>query len=353
VPAGAPTDHHAVVHEWQVLAGSPNSIDPASAREVLRIGMPYAAAHPIGQIAFDPAAGPGHPDRGLLFIAVGDGGSPTCCPPLIDPLSVAQDLSSPLGSLLRIDPLENGGAPYSVPADNPFANDADASTLDVIWAFGLRNPHRFAFDTGRSGKLLLSDIGASNIEEINLIAKGDNYGWSEREGTFLITPSDLFGVYPLPPDDATFGYSYPVLQYDHDEGDVAVSGGYVYRGSGAAQLLGDYVFGDLVSGRLFRAPAGSLDGSGQAAFEQLRLIDASDGLEKSLLEMVGGGPPAPRADLRFGRDDAGEIYLVTKWDGRIRRLAGDAVSVPLLSPIGLGALSALMLAMGALAGRRR
>lgn len=327
VPLGAPTHNHAVIHEWQVFPGNPDAIDPASARDVLRIGMPYGG-HPIGQIAFDPAAASGDSNEGLLFIALGDSGSPTCCPPLVDPLLLGQDLSSPLGTLMRIDPLQDGFASYSVPSDNPFANDGDPSTLDVIWAFGLRNPHRFAFDTGPSRKLLLSNIGASNIEEIELVVKGANHGWSEREGTFLVMQDDLFDVYPLPPNDATFGFNYPVLQYDHDEGDRAISGGYVYRGSRAAQIVGDYVFGDLVSGRLFRAPVGSLNGLGQAPFEQLRLIDASDGLEKSLLDIIGGGTPAPRADLRFGRDDDGDIYLVTKQDGSIRRLAGNPVPEP-------------------------
>jgi hypothetical protein len=343
VPVGAPTSHHAVVHEWQVMLANPNAIDPASVREVLRIGVPHAD-HPIGQIAFDPATVPGDPDHGLLFIAMGDGGSPTCCPPLIDPLLVGQDLSSPLGTLLRIDPLQVGGASYSAPADNPFASDEDSSTLDVIWAWGLRNPHRFAFDAGSTGRLLLSDIGASNIEEVNWVVRGANYGWSEREGTFLVTPDDLFNVFPLPPNDATFGFSYPVLQYDHDEGDRAISGGYVYRGSGVSQIVGDYIFGDLVSGRLFRVPVEALDGSGQVAFEQLRLIDSTDGLEKSLLEMIGGGIPAPRADLRFGRDDAGEIYLVTKRDGSVRRLIGGPIAVPGLSPFASAALVALLLA---------
>ena len=351
VPPGAPTHHHDVLHEWQVDPANPDAIDPTSAREVLRIAMPYDAGHPIGQAAFDPVAQPGDPNHGLLFIAMGDGGSPTCCPPLNDPLFVGQDLSSPLGSLMRIDPLQDGGASYRVPADNPFADDGDPTTLDLIWAYGLRNPHRFAFDTGASRKLLLSDIGASNIEEIDLVSKGANFGWNDREGTFRIVYDDLFDVYPLPPDDASLGFTYPVLQYDHDEGDVAISGGYVYRGQHLPQIAGDYVFGDLVSGRVFHAPLASLDGSGQAAFEQLRLVDANDGLEKTLLVMIGGGSPAPRADLRFGRDDAGAIYLLTKQDGSIRRLGPPAIALPGLSPVGLGVLGAAMLTLATAALR--
>ena len=127
-------------------------------------------------------------------------------------------------------------------------------------------------------------------------------------------------VFPLPRDDDANSYDYPVMQYDHDGGVRAISGGYVYRGSIPSRLQGEYVFGDLVTGQIFHAPAAALNGSGQTPFEVLRLIDTADNQEKTLLEIVGGGTPAPRADLRFGIDDAGNIYLVTRQDGAIRML---------------------------------
>jgi hypothetical protein len=346
VPAGAPTSHHTVIEEWEVMSTDPDAIDPASRREVLRIGQPYDG-HEVGQIGFDPNVRPVSADYGLLYIAMGDGGADICCPPTIDPLLVGQDRSSPLGTLLRIDPLESGPSSYSVPASNPFVDDGDPATLGEIWAYGLRNPHRFAFDTGGDGKLLISDIGASNIEEIDLGQSGANYGWSEREGTFLVMRDDLFEVYALPPGDDTLGYTYPVIQYDHDEGDVAISSGYVYRGARIPPLEGAYVFGDLVSGRIFSAPADDLDGTGIVAFEELRLIDAADSQPRSLLAIIGGGTPAPRADLRFGLDDDGEIYLLTKQDGSVRRLTVVPPDVPSLPAPALALVASLLIGSGA------
>ncbi len=326
VPPGASTTHHSVIHEWDIDPFNPDAVDATSAREVLRIGQPHND-HNVGQIAFNPNANSGDPDYGLLYVAMGDGGN-VCCPrPSVDPHFTGQDRSSPLGALLRIDPLADaGGAAYQIPTGNPFATDGDPDTLGEIYLYGLRNPHRFSWDTGGNGGLMISDIGQANIEEINLGQLGANYGWSEREGTFLVVHDNENDVFDLPADDATFGFTYPVIQYDHDEDDHAISGGYVYRGSQISTLLGEYVFGDLVSGRLFFASAASLDGTGQVAFEELRLIDAADGLEKSLLAIIGGGSPASRADLRFGTDDDGEIYLVTKQDGSIRLLSAPLCS---------------------------
>ena len=321
VPTGAPTSHHSVLHEWQVDPADPDAIDPLSVREVLRIGEPYGD-HNIGQIAFDPNAGPGDPDRGLLYVATGDGGNFGCCPrPSVDPHFVGQDLGSPLGAILRIDPLPDGTAPYTIPTSNVFASDGDPGTLAEIYAYGFRNPHRFAWDRGGTGRLLVSDIGQSNIEEIGLVENGENHGWSEREGTFLVEHFNELDVFPLPPGDELLGFTYPVLQYDHDEGDRAISGGEVVRGGAVPPLQDHYVFGDLRSGRVFVAHIDDLDGSGQAPFETVRLLDATTGTVRSLLEIVGGGPPAPRTDLRFGRDDAGVLYLLTKPDGTIRRIA--------------------------------
>ncbi len=327
VPAGAPTSHHSVIHEWTVSSINPDAIDPLSVREILRIGQPYGD-HNIAQISFVPNIAPTHPDYGMLYIAMGDGGNFGCCPRAsVDPHFVGQNLASPLGKVLRIDPLvpDGGAAAYTIPTTNPFASDGDPSTLAEIWAFGLRNPHRFSWDTGGAGRMYISDIGQSNIEEINIGAIGANYGWSEREGTFLVQHDNELDVFQLPPDDHTYNYTYPVIQYDHDEGDRAVSGGYVYRGTASSRLTGEYIFGDLRSGRVFHAAESALGGNGQAAFAVLRLIDGATNQEKSLLEIIGGATPAPRADLRFGRDDSGRIYMVTKRDAAIRMIVPLAV----------------------------
>ncbi len=352
-PSGAPESHESVLYEWSVSA-DPDAVDPDSFRELLRIVEPYGD-HNVGQIAFHPDVGPGHPDYGLLYVAMGDGGN-VCCPrPSVDPWFQGQDLSTPLGALLRIDPLEpaSGGDAYAIPDGNPFASDGNPDTLAEIWAYGLRNPHRFSWDQGGVGRMLVSDIGQANVEEINLGAKGANYGWSEREGTYLVVHDNENDVFPLPPGDAGLGFTYPVLQYDHDEGDRAISGGYVQRGGGLGPALeGHYLFGDLRSGRVFHAPVSELDGSGQAAFEVLRLIDHADGVEKSLLEMIGAGTPAPRADLRFGLDDAGRIYLLTKRDGAVRRFVTVHQTPALSRSAGAVLLLALLLAGCWMGGRR-
>lgn len=351
VPSGAPESHHGAIHEWDV-SGDPDAIDANSAREILRVGQPYRD-HNVAQIAFNTHVGPAHPDYGLLFISFGDGGNVSSPRPSVDPQLMGQALDHPLGSILRIDPLEDtvGGNPYSVPTSNPFATDGDPTTLAEIWAYGLRNPHRFSWDGGGHGRMLISDIGQANVEEINLGAVGANYGWSEREGTYLVVHDNEDDVFPLPGNEASLEYTYPVIQYDHDEDDRAISGGYVFRSALASSLEGQYIFGDLRSGRVFYAPVSALDGSGQVGFEVLRLIDGSDGQEKSLLEMIGGGTPAPRADLRFGTDDAGNIYLCTKRDGVVRRLNAtfDPVGVPGLGP---RALTLLAVALALISIRR-
>ena len=321
LPGGAAAVHHSVLYEWQVDPVDPDAIDPSSARVILRVAEAYSD-HNVGQIACDPDLGPADPDYGLLYVALGDGGN-VCCPR--DQASirsiVGQDLSSPLGVDPPDRPSRVGLALLtSVPTSNFFASDGAPDTLGEIWAYGLRNPHRFSWDPGGTGRMLISDIGQANAEEINLGANGANFGWSEREGTYGVEHFNENDVYPLPPGDPLLGFTYPVLQYDHDEGDRAVSGGYVYRGSEVPSLLDHYVFGDLNSGRIFVAHIDDLDGSGVAAMETVRLIDDASGTEQTLKWIVGGGTPASRTDLRFGQDDGGEIYLVTKQDGSIRKL---------------------------------
>jgi hypothetical protein len=128
--------------------------------------------------------------------------------------------------------IEHGLSP-----DNPFAQDNNPQTLGEILAYGLRNPHRFSWDTMGERKMLIADIGQAFIEEINLGIQGPNYGWGEREGTWVITEENENVLYPLPANDAKFNYTYPVAQYDHDEPTniqgkypVVIAGSYVYLG---------------------------------------------------------------------------------------------------------------------------
>lgn len=297
--------HHSVVDEWMIDIDAPDQIDTATRRQVLRFAQPFAN-HNIGQIGFNPNAQAGDADYGKLYVAIADGGAAG------DPHDLAQNTLSPLGSLLRIDPLATGPAPYSIPTDNPFA--ADASYLPELWAYGFRNPHRFSWDAPAplgTGLMLLSDIGQNDLEEINIVAPGGNYGWSRREGTFTFVGDH---VEPLPVGDAALGLTYPIAQYDHDEGD-AVVGGFVYRGDALPNLVGHYLFGDIARGRIFYFDMSDIAPDGQTPIHELTLYDGDQ--PTTLLALLGNDY---RADLRFGTDDDGEIYVLTKRDGLIRRM---------------------------------
>lgn len=297
---------HSVVTTWQSADPSSN-VFAGSHQTLLRIEQPRFA-HTIQEIGFNPNALPAHADYGMLYIGQGDGAGFITDRP--------QSLDSPHGSILRIDPLGNNAPSgrYGIPNDNPFVNDGDANTLGEIWAYGFRNPHRFSWDTGGDNKMFIGDIGQANIEEINLGEMGANYGWNEREGTFLLDTSTITDVFALPPDDALNDYRYAVAQYDHDEGN-AVAGGFVYRGSLLPELTGQYFFGDIVNGRIFYVDVDYLVQGQQAKIHELQLVDAN-GLPTNLLSLVND----TRADLRFGVDQQQELVILTKTDGMLRRL---------------------------------
>ncbi len=174
----------------------------------------------------------------------------------------------------------------------------------------------------------MSDIGERNLEDVNLLRRGANYGWPEREGTYAINVEvDPNEVLPLPDDDASLGFTYPVAQYDHEEG-RAIAGGAVYRGSRRSVLSETFVFGDIVTGRLFYAQvremlcARRLTPETTAPVYELHIT--RDGTETNVLDLVRealGSPGIRRADLRFGTDARGDVYITTKQDGWVRRLA--------------------------------
>lgn len=304
----APVAHDVLV-EWRVDPNNPNRIDPASRREVLRIEEAFSN-HNTDQVLFNPNARPGDADHGKLYIGTGDGGGGG------DPLRHAQDPGRAQGKILRIDPLEQAnGADYATPGDNPFVGRP--GYLPEVWALGLRHPQNLSFDTGGRGQLLVTDIGQANIEEVNLGLRGGNYGWQDREGTFATAPgtSDLF---PLPSSDRPAdpnlpGYAYPVAQYDHDEG-AAIAGGFVYRGTAIPQLYGQYLFGDIANGRVFHVPVDRLRPGAQAPIKELTFL--VDDRVVTMRDLVGGS----RVDLRFGEGPDGELYVMSKQDGEIRRL---------------------------------
>jgi len=321
--AVTPTSHDDVVLEWTVDAHDEDVVDPRSAREVLRIAHPKHD-HVGGEVAFDPAAAPGEPDFGKLYVSVGDGGNTVPRKGEVDEWRTAQNRALPLGKILRIDPLLAADRPYTVPADNPFVGDARA--LPEVWAYGLRNPERFSFDLAGTHKLLIADIGQDQLEEIDVGHAGANYGWSEREGDRMVTHRDESRRLGLPLLDFVSGYTYPALTYGHHLG-RAVTGGYVYRGSALPQLRGMYVFGDIVTGRLFAADVTRMEDGSHAPFYELPLVYR--GKPRTLLQVLD----APRADLRFGVDVAGELYVMTKQDGAIRRLARFTAAESSLWPV--------------------
>lgn len=302
-----------VVSEW-------TTNDPAAAtfsgtrRELLRVYFP-GTIHCAQEIAFNPTATAGDADYGLLYICLGEGGGY-----LKGLWQNEHRLDSPMGTVLRIDPMGNDSAngQYGIPPGNPWAATTDASILREIYAYGFRNPHRINWDTGGSHRAYIGDIGERQLEELNLLVPGGDYGFPQREGTFRLDPTkpnENTSVYPLPGDDASYGFTYPVAQYDHDEG-FAIAGGPVYRGSLAPALVGKVLFGDIPWGRIFVVEEADLALGTQAPISEVRLT--VNGAEGELRDFVRNS----RADLRWGMDAAGEVYVMTKTDGKIRRIVG-------------------------------
>ena len=307
-------NQESVIREW-TAANPEANVFSGTSREVFRVGQ-FSPTHNVGTIAFNPTAKPGTPDYGLLYACLGDGGGRD------DPMRYGQALAEPLGGIIRIDPSPTGDKPYDIPADNPFV--ATAGAAPELWAYGLRHPQQFSWD--QDGRMFIGDIGQDQIEEVNLGVAGANYGWRLREGTFAtafgIGGSATIGpVYPRPAEDPQ-AFVYPVAQYDHDEG-FAIGGGFVYRGAALPALFGRYVFTDIALGRVFSIGTDKLVPGQPTRIEELRLV--IDGEERDLAAVAGypntyHGPDYPRVDARLGIDHDGELYVVTKGDGWIRKL---------------------------------
>ena len=304
-PNGAVQNYKNVVAEWKVNPLDANQVDPTSRREIISFGK-NAGNHNGGTIAFGPDS--------YLYLGLGDGGNANDVGPShIEPGGNAQNLSTPLGKMLRFDPLNpaltagsaNPVSPngqYRIPVDNPFQA---VGQVPETFAYGFRNPYRFSFDRG-SGDLIAADVGQGNIEEIDRVILGGNYGWAIKEGDFLFdratgdigprSPGSPAGL--IDPIVGTLG----TLEYDHGDG-ISITGGFVYRGSAIDELFGKYVFGDLalenlpprVDGRLFYA-------------------DLVTGEIKEFLlpQFANGRLPDGLTVHGFGEDAFGELYaLVT------------------------------------------
>lgn len=260
------------VAEWGVPPGADlRGSAPTERRVLLEVDQPYQN-HDGGQVAFGP--------DGLLYIGMGDGGYRA------DPHDHGQNLGTLLGAMLRIGTDASGSFAYTIPADNPFVGRPGARP--EIWAYGLRNPWRFAFDP--KGRLIIADVGQDAWEEVSLAARGDNLGWRLREARHCFNPKT-----GCPTD----GLVDPIYEYGRDEGQ-SITGGYVYGGARLPALSGRYVFGDFVSGRLWA----------------IALPDAAGGplVEATSLGRFGILPST------FGRDASGELYVADFQSGRILRL---------------------------------
>ena len=318
-----PVDHHTVLEEIRVFDPTAATASVVATREVLRVTEPERD-HGAGTIAFNPNAAEGSADYGKLYLALGDGGGTG------DPYDNAQDLKSPLGKVLRIDPAEaTSGAAYTVPADNPFAKATDG-TLGEVWAYGLRNPQQFSWDPD-TGRMTIIDIGQAALEEVNRGIAGANYGWPAREGTFARGLKDDLDVYDSPSVDPAF--TDPIAQYDHEEilrsglvGLASIGGAFVYRGDLVPALDGMVILSDLVAGRVFYFP---LDGTGRddpAILSELQF--ELDGIPTSFQALESNAQAYGRVDLRLGTDAAGELLLFSKTRGDIYRLIAAAAPEP-------------------------
>jgi hypothetical protein len=314
----AAPSHHTVLAEWRAKDVDAERYDGAAPRDLMRLEQPFRN-HNGGAIAFNPVAKPADADFGMLYVGVGDGGSGG------DPLHLAQDRGRAFGKILRIDPLGDNSrnGHYGIPGDNPFVGQA--GVLPEIYAYGLRNPQQIAWDSD-TGEMITSDIGQSVVEKVSLVAAGDNLGWSIWEGSFRY--AGVEGV-DLGNPRGDPGVRYPFAEFDHIDAllrpSAAVTGLQVVRGDAIPELQNLILFGELALGELFYVAADHRPDGGQSGIGRV-LFDDGSGAPKTLLQLVqanhvarGKEPPA-RMDMRLGMRSNGDIYVLNKYDGVIRRL---------------------------------
>jgi glucose/arabinose dehydrogenase/mono/diheme cytochrome c family protein len=285
------------------------SFDDGEWRELLRINVPRHV-HGMQDLVFSPLAKSGDTDYGLLYIGLGDGGATRNGNP-----ELCHNLQSPLGTIMRINPTGSNGREgrYGIPPDNPFITAGDPNTWSEIYAWGFRNPHRLTWDHLNGGRLLANDVGERIFEEINIVKPGRDYGWNIRDAHVgYDAANNKEGSLPVDPDVIEPEFELPLAVYSHMEGN-AISGGYVYRGSVSA-LQGKYIFGDIVTGRIFCLDVTKATPGYQKVYELE--IEDGQGSTTSLRQLTARG----RVDLRFGEDADGELYIMTKPDGKVRRV---------------------------------
>jgi len=271
----------AVVSEMQVSKADASKADPATERVLMEIPLPFWNHH-SGNITFGP--------DGFLYIAIGDGGGKDG-----DPLRWAQNPFVANSKVLRIDvDTKSGNRAYGIPQDNPFVGKDGA--LPEAFATGFRNPWGMSFD--EAGNLWLADVGQELWEEINLVEKGGNYGWSYQEGAVKYWRR-------TDPAPADVKFTDPLFQYDRTQG-ISITGGVVYRGEKLPKLKGTYIYGDWGFGRVWSL------GFDKAA----KKAGANELVFQSDLDPKGKGMIKPTAFC----EDASKEILVLDWQGKIFRL---------------------------------
>ena len=395
-PPAGPAHVESVLVEW-TDTNIRNATFEGTARELLRTG--YDRNHPMADLIFNPIAKPSDADYGNLYISIGDGAAGETPGPSHN---LPQRLDTLVGKILRITPdinlrpkdMLSANGRYRIPSSgsdpNPFVSVPSAR--GEIYAYGFRNPHRLQWDV-ESKALIADDIGVHYWEEVNLITKGGNYGYAEREGNeqFFVNDAGKTGSLmtppvPFPEDDLLqveglkepVAPLYPVAVYSHREGD-SISNGFVYRGKLMPQLRGKYIFNDMTTARIFYADfAEMLAARGkrnqQAQIHELQIIykgpkdNSSQGTKRRMFDIIAetyagrGGMPAPdhvlpgnaaattrsldpahpeakmdpegvayrggRADTRMALGGDGELYILSKSDGMIRKLTAVVTPPP-------------------------
>jgi glucose/arabinose dehydrogenase len=285
--------HVSVLKRFKVSKDDPNKADPASGEEIFRTPEKQNWNHNGGTIVFGP--------DGYLYIAIGDGGAGN------DPWGHGQAMNTILGKIIRIDiDRKDPGLNYAIPKDNPFVKMEGAR--GEIWALGLRNVWRMAFDP-KTNWLWAGEVGQDTWEEIDIITKGGNYGWNIREGFHPFTVAPNKRPQPGPaPENPVGKLLEPVFDYHHSLG-KSITGGCIYRGKTAPELVGKYLFADYVSGKVY---ALTYDDRAEKAIAV-----------QQLQQEEGRTMPV----FSFGEDELHEAYIMTT-EGVIRRFRSAKTQTP-------------------------
>ena len=334
--------HDTVLLEWIAKDPAARVYDGGEPRELLRVQQPQFA-HNGGMLSFQPQATPQDADFGLLYMGIGDGGRGS------DPQRLARNLGTIFGKILRIDPLGTNSANgrYGVPDSNPFASDGSDATLGEIYASGLRNPQRMAWDP-KTGAFFVLDIGQNVIEEITIVTPGADLGWSDWEGSFRHNRRRVKSDVLLANPRSDPAVSFPFVEFDQLEPllernphkknlpvgnppSAAITGIIVYRDGPLAKLADKVLFGDSPSGEVFYVPADDPPKDGWKPKHIRRVLFEHGARTMTLLEIIQEtnvaqrrNHPNPRADFRFGTGPNGQVFLLNKADGVIRRLVPKA-----------------------------